>query len=92
MPESHLMNGKDLIKTVRRLGRTGGVDVSFVQHRGKGSHGTLYYGDRYVVLPDRKRDIGPRLLNHISETFARVSGRGIGGPDRHFPLTKHASS
>ena len=61
------MNGKDLLKIVRRFGRTNGVDVRFVQHRGKGSHGTLYYGDRYVVLPDRKRDIGPGLLNHISK-------------------------
>ena len=60
------INGKDLIKVVKRLGREAGVEVQFVRHRGKGSHGTLYYGDRYVVLPDRKRDIGPGLMNHIA--------------------------
>lgn len=61
------MNGKQLIRIVKKLGRGNGVDVRFVQHRGKGSHGTLYYGDRYVVIPDRKKDIGPGLLNHISK-------------------------
>lgn len=60
------MNGKQLIRIVRKLGRDNGVDVRFVQHRGKGSHGTLYYGARRVVLPDRKRDIGAGLMNHIS--------------------------
>ncbi len=60
------MNGKQLIRIVKKLGRDNGIDVRFVQHRGKGSHGTLYYGDRRVVLPDRKRDIGAGLMNHIT--------------------------
>ncbi len=60
------MNGRQLIRIVRKLGREDGIIVRFVRHRGKGSHGTLYYGDRYVVLPDRKRDIGPGLMAHIT--------------------------
>lgn len=59
------MNGKQLIRIVKKLGRENGVDVRFVQHRGKGSHGTLYYGAQFVVLPDRKKDIGVGLMNHI---------------------------
>ncbi len=29
---------------------------------GKGSHGRLYYGDRFTTLKDRKKEIGPGLL------------------------------
>ena len=30
--------------------------------RGKGSHATLYYGNRKTVIKDRRKDIGPCLL------------------------------
>jgi predicted RNA binding protein YcfA (HicA-like mRNA interferase family) len=38
------------------------VSVSFDRSRGKGSHGRLYYGDRFTTLKDRKKEIGPGLL------------------------------
>ena len=66
LSDTAVMNGRQLIRVVRKLGREDGVVVRFVQHRGKGSHGTLYYGDRFVVLPDRKKDIRAGLMNHIS--------------------------
>ena len=31
--------------------------------RGKGSHGRLYYGDRFTTLKDRRKEIGPGLLS-----------------------------
>ena len=66
MSDAPIINGKQLIRIVKKLGLDNGIDVRFVQHRGKGSHGTLYYGDSRVVLPDRKRDIGAGLMNHIA--------------------------
>jgi len=36
--------------------------VSFDRSHGKGSHGRLYYGDRFTTLKDRKKEIGPGLL------------------------------
>ena len=39
---------------VRRLARRNGIAVRFDRTRGKGSHGTLYYGDRHTVVKDRK--------------------------------------
>jgi mRNA interferase HicA len=30
---------------------------------GKGSHGRLYYGDRFTTLKDRKKEIGPGLFD-----------------------------
>jgi hypothetical protein len=29
---------------------------------GKGSHGRLYYGNRFTTLKDRRKEIGPGLL------------------------------
>ncbi len=39
-----------------------GVSVSFDRQQGKGSHGRLYYGERFTTLKDRKKEIGPGLL------------------------------
>ena len=48
------MNGREFISRVRKLGRKNKSAVSFDRTRGKGSHGTLYYGDRFTVVKDRK--------------------------------------
>ncbi len=37
----------------------------FETKRGKGSHGTLYYGSRKTILKDRKKEIGQGLLSKI---------------------------
>ena len=44
------MTGNEFIRRVRRLGRQRGVRVTFVPERGKGSHGTLYYGERLTIV------------------------------------------
>jgi len=36
--------------------------VFFRTERGKGSHGTLYYGERFTVLKDRRKELSPGLL------------------------------
>lgn len=57
------MTGNELERIIRKLGRKRGVAVSFDRGRGKGSHGRLYYGNRFTTLKDRKKEIGPGLLN-----------------------------
>lgn len=57
------MTGHEFERTLRRLGRNRGVAVSFDRGPGKGSHGRLYYGDRFTTLKDRKKEIGPGLLS-----------------------------
>jgi predicted RNA binding protein YcfA (HicA-like mRNA interferase family) len=56
------VNGHEFERKVRKLGRARGVAVSFDVGRGKGSHGRLYYGERFTTLKDRKKEIGPGLL------------------------------
>lgn len=57
------MTGNEFERKIKSLGRKRGAAVSFDRGRGKGSHGRLYYGGRFTTLKDRKKDIGPGLLN-----------------------------
>lgn len=57
-----VMKADDVIKVIRRIGRKRGVAVLFVPSQGKGSHGRLYYGDKFTTVKDRSKDIGPGLL------------------------------
>jgi hypothetical protein len=56
------MNGHEFEKKIKRIGRQRGVLVSFDSGHGKGSHGRLYFGDRFTTLKDRRKEIGPGLL------------------------------
>ncbi len=57
------MTGNEFERKVKALGRKREIAVSFDRGLGKGSHGRLYYGDRFTTLKDRKKEIGPGLLN-----------------------------
>ena len=57
------MTGAEFIRLVRRHGRRRGIEVRFVAQRGKGSHGTLYYGSNKTTVKDRKKEIGSGLLS-----------------------------
>jgi mRNA interferase HicA len=57
------MTGNEFERKVKKLGRKRGFPVSFDAGHGKGSHGRLYYGARFTTLKDRRKEIGPGLLN-----------------------------
>jgi len=57
------MTGNELERRIKRLGRKRQVPVSFDRGHGKGSHGRLYYGERFTTLKDRRKEIGPGLLS-----------------------------
>ena len=56
------MTGDEFVRRIKVLGRGLGVAVRFDARRGKGSHGRLYFGDRFTTVKDRRKEIGPRLL------------------------------
>lgn len=60
-----IMNGTEFIKKVKILGKINRISVRFETKRGKGSHGTLYYGSHFTIVKDRKKEIGPGLLNKM---------------------------
>ncbi len=54
------MDGAEFRKRIRRLAKRRGVDYRFSRQRGKGSHGTLYYGGRKTTV--KIGEIGQGLL------------------------------
>lgn len=56
------MTGEEFVKRIRRLGRKRGVVVRFEPRTGKGSHGRVYFGDRFTTVKDRRKEIGQGLL------------------------------
>ena len=44
---------------VSEIGRSHGVAVRIDHKRGKGSHSTLYFGERKTILKDRRKEIPP---------------------------------
>ena len=51
------MTGREFLRRVRKLGRAKGVKVRFVARRGKGSHGTLFYGLRFTIVRNPKDEL-----------------------------------
>ena len=57
------MKAAEFVRKVKRLGQTRGVGVRFVAKRGKGSHGTLYYGSVRTIVQDLKRELPTGTLH-----------------------------
>jgi len=64
------MNGNELLKLLKKLARERGVICELIKHHGKGSHGTLYFGNRRTTIKDRKKEIGKGLLNSMLKDLA----------------------
>jgi mRNA interferase HicA len=65
MSENQCMTGKELIKLLQKLSKARQVEMRVESKRGKGSHVTLYLGDRYTVIPDLKKELKTGTLNAI---------------------------
>ena len=48
------MTGHECLRKIRSLAHKHGVPVTFVAERGKGSHGTLDYGDKRTIVRNPK--------------------------------------
>jgi mRNA interferase HicA len=57
------MTGNEFIRKVRRLGRRRSIKVAFVPERGKGSHRTLYYGDKLTIVRNPKDELKTGTLH-----------------------------
>jgi mRNA interferase HicA len=51
------MTGSEFLRKIARLGRARGVVVRFDRRHGKGSHGTLRYGNRKTTLKDLRKEV-----------------------------------
>ena len=59
------MTGAEFIRRVRRVAKARNVAIRFEARQGKGSHGRLYYGERFTTVKDRKKESGPGLLQKM---------------------------
>lgn len=57
------MDGREFIQRIKRVGRERGVPVRFESRHGKGSHGRLWYGNKFTTIKDRRKEIGKGLLS-----------------------------
>jgi mRNA interferase HicA len=55
----------EFIRRIEALGASRSMPVRFDKTRGKGSHGTLYYGERFTVVKDRRKECGPGLIGKM---------------------------
>ena len=60
------MTGGEFIRRVQRWAKAKGLEKpNFLAKKGAGSHGTLFVSDRETTVKDRKKEIGPGLLNKM---------------------------
>jgi mRNA interferase HicA len=57
MSEHLTMKGSEFLHKLRHYARVRGVLCRFVPERGKGSHGTIYLGDRRAVIRNLKDEL-----------------------------------
>ena len=68
------MTGGEFVRQVTKVGVERGVRVAFDEKRGKGSHGTLYYGRRKTIVKDRSKEIGVGLLTKMLRDLGLTPG------------------
>jgi predicted RNA binding protein YcfA (HicA-like mRNA interferase family) len=57
-----IVKGSEFLRRIHDLARRKNMRYAFVPAKGKGSHGTLYYGSASTTVKDRKKELGSGLL------------------------------
>lgn len=57
MSDIETMKGKEFIKRIRELAKEKGLGFDIDEKRGKGSHVTLYYGDKKTIVRNPKDEL-----------------------------------
>ena len=59
------VRGNEFVRRVQALGRERAVEVRWAAHRGKGSHGLLYYGSDMTTVRNLKDEIDKRAYHKM---------------------------
>ncbi|MGL6341164.1 MAG: type II toxin-antitoxin system HicA family toxin [Waterburya sp.] len=51
------MRGNEFVKRVKKLAKINALEARVDQKRGKGSHVTLYYGDKFTIVRNLKDEL-----------------------------------
>ena len=66
-PTMRSMKGKEFIKRIRELAKEKGLQCKVDEKRGKGSHITLYYGDKKTVVRNPKDELKTGTLEAMKK-------------------------
>jgi mRNA interferase HicA len=56
------VNGSEFLRKVKTIAKRNKLVYRWNPERGTGSHGTVYLGERFAVVKDLKKELGPGLL------------------------------
>jgi mRNA interferase HicA len=59
------MRGNEFVRRIQALGKERGVEVRWTAHRGKGSHGLLYYGPDMTTVRNLKDEVDKRAYHKM---------------------------
>lgn len=65
MFDNRQVKGSEFLRKVKAVARQNKLPFRWVPERGSGSHGTLYLGDRFTIVKDLKKELGPGLLSDM---------------------------
>jgi mRNA interferase HicA len=63
--DNEKVKGSEFLRKMKAVARRNRLTYRWVPQRGSGSHGTLYVGDRYTIVKDLKKELGPGLLSDM---------------------------
>jgi mRNA interferase HicA len=56
------VKGSEFLRKVKSIARRNKLAYRWRHERGVGSHGTVYLGQRFTVVKDLRKELGPGLL------------------------------
>jgi mRNA interferase HicA len=57
MSDSSCVRGSEFIRKVKDIADDAGTKCTYRPERGKGSHGTLYFGEKRTIVRDPKKEL-----------------------------------
>ena len=57
------MKGSEFIRLVEKTGKKRNLAVRYVPRRGKGSHGTLFFGQQFTIVRNTKDELKTGTLH-----------------------------
>ena len=65
MSDTGKVRGNEFVRRIQALGKEHGVEVRWTAHRGKGSHGLLYYGLNMTTVRNLKDEVDKRAYHKM---------------------------
>lgn len=59
------VKGSEFLRRLKALARRRQLGYRWHPERGAGSHGTVYFGGRFMIVKDLKKELGPGLLSDM---------------------------